>query len=191
MMKKSTTKSGTENKQRHTFEICQRGFTLVEIMVSIVILGIGLLGLTGLQMSGIKNTRTATHTRQSTLLAYDMVERMQSNAYAVKQGSYNNVSSVEHTCDPTAPCSSDQQAEMDMYQWTAELAKQLPLGTGHVCIDSTPTRDDTPGNPDCDGAGDVYVIKVWWDRDGSGAISNNTSDPDENRDIPLIIGFQP
>nr|MCH9698519.1 hypothetical protein [Gammaproteobacteria bacterium] len=66
-----------------------------------------------------------------------------------------------------------------------------PLGTGMVCIDSTPTRNDTPSAPECDGSGDVYAVKVWWDRDGSGTISNSTSDSDDERDIPLIISFQP
>ncbi|MCH9697498.1 MAG: type IV pilus modification protein PilV [Gammaproteobacteria bacterium] len=169
----------------------QRGFTLVEIMVSVVILGIGLLGLTVLQMSGLQNTQTANHTRLSNLLAYDMVERMQSNPFPVEQDSYHNVSGVNHTCTKSSPCSALQQAQLDMYQWSAELADRLPLGRGVVCRDSTPTRDDTPTAPACDGTGDIFVIKVWWDRDSSGAISNVSSDPDNQRDFPLMITFQP
>jgi len=174
-----------------SFQVTQRGFTLVEIMVSIVILGIGLLGLSGLQISGLKNTQTATQTRLSTLLAYDMAERMQSNPHSVDEGSYNNVSGASHTCSRATPCSAVDQAELDMYEWSAELADKLPLGKGVVCIDNTPTRNDTPSSPGCDGSGDVYVIKVWWDRDGSGAISNSTNDSDDERDFPLIISFQP
>jgi type IV pilus assembly protein PilV len=177
------------DQSRHSYQRNQSGFTLVEIMVSIVILGVGLLGLTGLQMSGLKNTQTATQARYSTLLAYDMVERMQSNPYSVKEGAYNNVSATSHSC--TSTCSADDQAELDMYEWSAELTAKLPLGTGVVCIDSTPTRDDTPATPACDGIGSAYVIKIWWDRDGSGAISNDNQDADDERDIPLIISFQP
>jgi type IV pilus assembly protein PilV len=56
----------------------------------------------------------------------------------------------------------------DAFEWNTVLADQLPLGAGVVCIDGTPS-DGTAAAPACDGVGNVYAVKIWWDDDRSGA----------------------
>ena len=54
----------------------------------------------------------------------------------------------------------------DLATWQERLAASLPRGTGVVCIDSgssgAPTFDGTTINPQCDGIGTMFAIKVFW-----------------------------
>jgi len=63
-----------------------KGFTLIEVLVSMIVLAIGLLGLAGLQMSSLRNNLSAYHRSQATQLAYDMADRMRTNIADAKLG---------------------------------------------------------------------------------------------------------
>ena len=146
----------------------QSGFTLLEVLVTAIILAIGLLGLAGLQVFGLKNNQSAYMRSQATLLAYDIADRMRANPVGFRDGAYNNPTATEESnCVSTTGCSSAEMAEHDMFEWTSTLSDQLPGGVGIACIDSTPD-DGIPGTPDCDNTGNTYAIKVWWDDDRSG-----------------------
>lgn len=61
----------------------QRGFTMIEILVSMVIVAIGLLGLVALQATA-QQAQTESYSRaQALALLQDMVERINANRYAV------------------------------------------------------------------------------------------------------------
>lgn len=57
----------------------QRGVTLLEVLISIVVLAIGLLGYAGLQTVSLKNNLSAYHRSQATMLAYDVIDRIRAN----------------------------------------------------------------------------------------------------------------
>ncbi|MGH8611708.1 MAG: type IV pilus modification protein PilV [Gammaproteobacteria bacterium] len=158
------------------------GFTLIEILISVVVLAIGLLGMAALQMNGLRNNQSAYFRAQATQLAYDMADRMRTNIVeardATSGGTYNNGASTANNC-ATGPCTTAQTTGYDFSQWSAELTVQLPSGAGRVCIDGTP-NDGTSAVPACDGAGTVYAIKVWWDDNRSGAANQR-----------FVMSFQP
>lgn len=58
------------------------GFSLIEVLVSIVVLSIGLLGTAGLMSASLKNTNTAFYRSQATFLADDIVDRLRANLTA-------------------------------------------------------------------------------------------------------------
>jgi type IV pilus assembly protein PilV len=58
----------------------QRGTTLLEVMIAIVVLSIGLLGLAGLQVQGLRNIQVAGSHAQAAMLANELVERIHLNA---------------------------------------------------------------------------------------------------------------
>ncbi len=150
----------------------QAGFTLIEVLVSSLILSIGLLGVAGLQALSLKNNQSAYMRSQATAFAYDLADRMRSNVAGANAGFYAPANAAARaTCTTTTGCSSQQMAQNDVSEWLGALATNLPMGSGFVCIDSTPNDGTGVGNPACDGAGTQFSVKVWWDDNRDGAVT--------------------
>ncbi|MDY4298607.1 type IV pilus modification protein PilV [Pseudomonas salmasensis] len=60
----------------------QSGMTLVEVLVALLILAIGLMGAAVLQLNALKYTNSARMTSQASFIAYDMLDRIRTNAGA-------------------------------------------------------------------------------------------------------------
>jgi len=58
----------------------QRGMTLIEILVAIVVLSIGLLGLAGLQLKGLQVNQGSIYRSQAAMLAEDIADRIRADA---------------------------------------------------------------------------------------------------------------
>jgi len=83
------------------------GFTIIEILVSVLILAIGLLGLAGLQVSGLRSVSNADRYTQGTLAVNDMIERMRANLAAVNNNDFSAVDSannIDCTAMPNPYC---------------------------------------------------------------------------------------
>lgn len=146
----------------------QRGTTLIEVLISLLILSIGLLGMTGLQTVSLRNTQSAYFRTQASISSNDIVERIRANLQGVEAGNYDaNAGSVTAACNTIAGCTAAQLAANDIAEWKVALAADLPSGVGTVCADSTP-EDGTPTTPACDGLGVLYAAKIWWDEDRDG-----------------------
>ena len=57
----------------------QAGMTLIEVLVSVLILAIGLLGAAAIQLNALKYTDSSTKTSQASFIAYDMMDRIRAN----------------------------------------------------------------------------------------------------------------
>src|SRR3569833_1624024 len=143
----------------------QRGFTMIEVLVSVVVLSVGMLGVAGLQATGLCSFLSAFLRSQATALAYDMIDRMRANKTAIMSGAYNAINTATNNySNPgciTAGCSAANMAAYDKYEWEALLAARLPSGNGTVA-----------GG----GAGSTCPVTVMWDdeRNGSGATTCGT-----------------
>ena len=157
------------------------GFTLIEVLVAIVIASIGLLGVAAMQASTLKNAGGARYRSQAIVLGQDMADRLRANLEgmmasnrAVDTGYNRPRTSINDAAYATpvpacrsGGCTPAQMAEDDLATWNARLAASLPRGTGVVCIDSgssttTPTFDGTTIDPQCDGLGTMFAIKIFW-----------------------------
>lgn len=132
-----------------------RGFTLIEVLITIIILAIGLLGLAALQLNALRNNTTAYERTQATMLAYDIVDRMRANRDAANAGSYNtalDTTPPAQNCTGTGQnCSNIELAQHDLSLWKCSLGKfnsngvctglgmtgALPNGDGSVVLNGT------------------------------------------------------
>ena len=137
----------------------QAGFSLLEVLISLVILAIGLLGLAGLQAAGLKNNFSAYHRTQATQLAYDMADKMRSNISAISSYPTTDSSSVNTASSCDSNCSTSQMAQNDLYEWNQRLTSELPLGQGAISSSS-----------------EIYTISIQWDDNRDGVMDGN--DPD-------------
>ncbi len=140
----------------------QRGFTLLEILIAVVVLSVGLLGLAALQNTGTRVNHSAQLRSLATQLAYDMLDRMRANQAGVRAGYYHLPSAASNGCYSGTNCTPAQLAAEDIAQWRRDLAGALPDGQGVVCRDSTPDDGSGAGSPACDGSGTLYAVKIWW-----------------------------
>lgn len=67
----------------------QNGVTLIEVLVSVMVLGIGLLGVAGLQTSSMRNTNSSYERTMSVILTETLVELMRSNPTLSRAGGYS------------------------------------------------------------------------------------------------------
>jgi len=158
------------------------GFTLIEVLIAMLVLAVGLLGLAGLQATSLRNNQSAYNRSQATQLAYDLTDRMRANVAgkATYTAMLPSAAAAKSACLSLPGCAKEGMAENDLYQWNCAVAggcendtppilATLPSGQGIVCLDSTPDDGASTAAPNCDGAGNTYTIKIWWDDDRSGA----------------------
>lgn len=103
----------------------QRGVSLIEILVSIVIVCFGLLGVAGLLTTGLKSTQSSQIRTQASFLAYDMADRMRTNRQVALNGEY-----------VTATSASNATAVADKADWNTAVGT-LPGGVGTVAMNNT------------------------------------------------------
>lgn len=109
----------------------QRGVSLIEVLVAVMIFSIGLVGLAGLLIMATRSNQAAYLRTQVVFLAHDMADRMSANPVAVWDGSYDSsgypvATTVTTKCDSAAPCTPDNLAKHDMQRWSSQLAAFLP-----------------------------------------------------------------
>lgn len=68
----------------------ESGFSLIEMLVSAVILSIGLLGLASLHFEGLKKGNESFYKTMASIQANDLIDRMRANRDAVNNGYYDN-----------------------------------------------------------------------------------------------------
>ena len=146
----------------------QFGSSLIEVLVSLLILSGGLLGIAGVQSVSLRNNQAAYYRTQATMLSADMIERMRGNKTGVNLAAYDDVAGgATAACFTVAGCTPAQMAAQDVLAWSAQVTAALPGGDSVVCIDST-GNDGTALAQACDGVGNIYAVKIWWDDDRDG-----------------------
>lgn len=119
-------------------KVCPRmqGLSMIEILVTVVVLSIGLLGLAGLQLTGLKYNHSAYLRSQATLLASDVIDRMRANRDAARSGSYDiaiGTAATAGACTGVGTnCTPAEMAAADLAEWKQDLRSLLPGGDGAI-----------------------------------------------------------
>ena len=106
----------------------QRGITLIEVLVAVLIFSIGLLGVAGLLVMSVRSNHAAYLRTQVTFLAQSMADRMQANPIGVWGGDYNGRYPIRSTQACDSGCGPKQQALHDQGVWSSQLQSFLPAG---------------------------------------------------------------
>lgn len=134
----------------------QHGFNLLEVMVSLLIFSLGLLGLAGLQQVGLTQNNTAMQRTIAMNHAYDILDRMRNN----KLINYTAAAAAAAPNCITAPCTAIQTANYDIYEWDLALTNSLANGKGFIT-----------------GGINGYTISVGWDESRTGSIPTSCNPP--------------
>lgn len=146
-----------------------RGYALLEALIALLVISVGLIGFSRLQLVGMSSSNISTQRSKAVYLAYEISDRIRANLSGYSAGAYSNLSGTASNpgcVSASTGCSAAQIAQNDYYEWSNELATQLPQGVGVVCLTSTISLTATPAAPGCDGGGSVYAVMVWWTENG-------------------------
>jgi type IV pilus assembly protein PilV len=148
----------------------QRGFTLLEVLVALIVLSVGLLGLTGLQANSLRNNHGAFLRSQATVAINDIMDRMRANRAEAKDGGYALAFATTKGSlgVPCTTCTTPQQLRTrDQVEWLDQV-ERLPGGDGEIEIDSAALGGDR----------DLVIVRVRWDED-------RTNDPTQFRVLEM------
>jgi type IV pilus assembly protein PilV len=129
----------------------QRGFSLVEVLIALVIMSVGMLGIAGLYVQSMQAGRTSMFRHHAVTLAGDVADRIRANptAGAVYMGGGVDAGCVAQGVDCTEP----EMATHDIFLWAQQATETLPNGQVQVTFDGAVTPP-------------TYEIEVSWDEPG-------------------------
>lgn len=159
------------------------GFTLAEILVSLVVLSIGMLGMAGLQVSGLKNSATSTYRTDATQFAYDLADVIRANSVAVAGNVFHDIDIEDdetvadpgHSCMQTSTsasvsvCNAGEMAAVDLYHWVAKVKSSLPGASMTISCNDVDTTDAD----DCT-EHSTHTIALSWNENVDGDVDSNT-----------------
>jgi type IV pilus assembly protein PilV len=119
----------------------QSGFTLIEVLISILIFAFGILGLVGLQASAIRFSTDAQQRAEATFLADQLLARMLISDPA-SAASFAHKPGGTTTCAPTGTASTNAIVT----EWLAEVTAAFPLATAdqqQIVVSGAPANEVT------------------------------------------------
>ena len=144
----------------------QRGFSMIEVLVSMFIVSMGILALSGLMQASSRYGKTSELRSTATLLANDIADHVRANPAGASAASYNLTAAytatpsitapLPSTCTFAIPCSPAQLAAVDLYGWRTRVLATLPGGDAYL-------QYNAPGAGAVGPKGSVDVWVAWTD----------------------------
>lgn len=97
-----------------------RGFTLLEVMIAVLIVGVGILGVAGLQVISLQQNRNALLRDQALQAGNDIMDRMRANKLTSYAAGIDDAPASSVNCEDIV-CTRQQMAEFDIAQWKCRI----------------------------------------------------------------------
>lgn len=120
----------------------QSGATMIEALVSILVLSLGLLGMAGLQLNAMSYQRSSWVTHRIAELTGDISERIRANPTGAADGNYTYTATYSAAKSATIPsnscrtsgadCTTAQIAGDDLSAWLLKAQNALPGGAARL-----------------------------------------------------------
>lgn len=186
-----------------------KGFSLVEVLVSILVLCFGVLGMVGLQAAALQGNRDARLQSTAIGLSRELADLARGNKdVAQTQAEADNPFLGDFTGTPLQPrtvsaclqpgnvCAPTPSSPLDgqrlaaaaaMTEWLARVEAALPGARVRICFDAEPY--DSEGAPQwtcTEAAGDPLVLKVGWSRQSTDRSGTNQN-PVDRATVPSVV----
>ena len=125
----------------------QRGGSLIEVLIAVLIMGIGLLGIAAMQTTALRNSQSSLERSQAVIQSYAIFDAMRANRAAALGGEYNTGG---WAC--AAPIGTSHAAT-DTIGWINSMKTTMGLaGDATTC-----------GTIACDGVTNICTVGIRWD----------------------------
>ena len=142
----------------------QRGITLIEVLVAMILIGIGLIGLASLQTTSMQTAHDAHFRSQASILVKDLAERMKSNDSVLKGNDYvfsalTDLATAGPDCEAAA-CTPADVALYDREQW-------------RMLVENSPLPDADASVQKVAGELATYQLRIFWNSERQDGVAAN------------------
>lgn len=150
----------TRHKRNSSLPRTQRGVGLIEVMIAVLILGVGLLGIAAMQATALRNSQSSLERSQAVMQTYAILDAMRANVAVARIGGYN-LSSM--TCSQP---DAGALAANDLRDWIGSLKSSLndsacgQINCGSLSCEISVQWDDSRagGSDDTNRGSDTHTI---------------------------------
>jgi type IV pilus assembly protein PilV len=183
----------------------QKGFTLAEVLASVFLLALGIIGAAGMQLHALRTAQQSAFRTAALSLASEMADMMRMTLSSpdaqtlLKPYLEIDFRSAEHSAHPSASCyvvscTAEQLVEFNIEQWKGHIESSLPDGRAKICLGAQPAASGAEQNDwDCPpplahagNANGSIVIKIGW-RDKQSFAAAGQKPPDDARELPPLL----
>lgn len=183
--------SGHPKVKHSSIMMIETGFSMIEVLISIIVLTIGLLGMVGIQAASLRANREARLQSSAMVLARELADMLRGNKQVGIRTTANpylfELTSPLQAVTPSfclnvasGRCADNTEvANAQITEWLARLDAELPGARVVSCIDAAPF--DEVGLPQWSCTAPVagvvgsVVIKIGWTRGATDRSATGTA----------------